>query len=335
MLIFGIKWYFNHVKFHFYLKDPISTFGNFIKHNKKNESLLKIVESWNNRIKITPNDLTITKDKRFIKDVEVSHRTDLADKYLGHFVSCCDEKHINIPNDEQIRIIDRNKSVILYCDGKKIGAVIRDAAPKNVLNHFGVKIKSTIDVHYTIRRGKSHKSEGEMVASGTRPNFLDGRPGSYAYKKKVSDPEAQRIFDIFDDDGNTLANWLYDYGKKYLPFATLSYDEFKEKVKLDNDEVIGAVFCTKNYQAVGHRDNDRSEFAVGYVYDEGTVKEGYFFYPEYGVAIELASNSIWCWLTKAVHGTAKLDLSEGGTRYTAAITLTEKTARAIEKDKNI
>ncbi|CAB4374279.1 unnamed protein product [Rhizophagus irregularis] len=294
----------------FYLKDPISAFANFIKHNKDEESLSKFVESWNNRIKITSNDLIFTKDKKFIKYVKVRHRTDLANKYLGHFVSCCDEEdHINILNDKQIRIIDRNKSVILYCDDKRIGAVIRDAAPKNVLNHFGVKIKSTIDVHYTICRGKSHKSVGDMVGYGTRPNFLDGHSGSYSYKKKASDPDTQRIF---DDDRNTLANWLYNYGKKYLPFTTLSYDEFKEKVKLDNDEVIGAVFCTKNYQAVGHKDKDRSEFAVGFVYDEET-----------------------CWSTKAVHGTAKLDLSEGGTRYTAVITLTEKTARAIEKDKNI
>lgn len=317
----------------FYLKDPISAFGNFIKHNKNNDSLLKLVESWNNKIKITPNDLILTKDIKYVKDVKVNHRADLAKKYLGDFVSCRhDEEQINILNDEQIRIIDRNQSVILYYNDTKVGAVIRDAAPINVSNHFGVKIKSTIDVHYTINRGKSHDSIGNMVGHGTRPNFFDKHPGSYAYKKKASDPEAQRIF---DNDGNTLANWLYDYGRKYLSFATLSYDDFKEKVKLDNDEVIGAVFCAKNYQAIGHRDDDRSEFAIGYVYDEGTVKDGYFFYPEYGIAIELASNSIWCWLTKAVHGTAQLDLSEGGTRYTAAITLTEKTAKAIEKDSNI
>ena len=40
---------------------------------------------------------------------------------------------------------------------------------------------------------------------------------------------------------------------------------------------------------MGHRDKDQTEFAIGYVYDKGIVKEGYFFYPEYGVAIELAS----------------------------------------------
>ncbi len=37
-------------------------------------------------------------------------------------------------------------------------------------------------------------------------------------------------------------------------------------------------------------------------------------------------------MIQAVHGTAKLDLSEGGNRYTAAITLTKKTATAIKKE---
>jgi uncharacterized protein YlbG (UPF0298 family) len=294
--------------------------------------LSKIIESWDNRIKISNESLIFTKDKNFIKNVNVSCRPDLADKYLGRFVSCDEEKQINILKDEQIRIIDKNKSVILYCNGAEIGAVIRDAAPNNVLKHFGVKIKSTIEAHPKIKRGKSHAADGIMVGHGTRPDYLNKHPGPYVYKEKALDPEEQRIF---DDDGDTLAKWLYDYGKNYLPFTTLSYDEFKEKVKLSEDEVIGAVFCTKNYQAIGHKDNDRSDFAVGYVYDEGIVKEGYFFYPEYGIAIELVSNSIWCWLTKAVHGTAKLDLSEGGTRYTAVITLTEKTAKAIEGQKNI
>ena len=78
----------------------------------------------------------------------------------------------------------------MYCDGKKVGAVIRNAAPKNILNHFGVNIKSTIDVHYAIRHKKLHESVEDIVSYGTHPNFLDGHPGSYAYKKKASDPDA-------------------------------------------------------------------------------------------------------------------------------------------------
>jgi uncharacterized GH25 family protein len=48
--------------------DPISAFGKFIKHNKNNKDLLKLVENWNKRIKITSNDLIFTKDKNFIKE---------------------------------------------------------------------------------------------------------------------------------------------------------------------------------------------------------------------------------------------------------------------------
>ena len=98
--------------------------------------------------------------------------------------------------------------------------------------------------------------------------------------------------------------------------------------------MVGAIFCAKNYEAIGHIDNDRSEWAIGFVYDEGEVNEGYFFYPEFGVAIEMTSNSIWCWKTKAVHGTAKLKLSTNSNRYTCALTLTEKTARTIERMQN-
>src|SRR6266536_505724 len=83
----------------FYLKDPISAFGNLLKKN--NENLLKLLEFWDKKIKITSKDLDFSKDKNFIKDVKVQYRTDLAEKYLGHFVSCCDEnEHINILKDE-------------------------------------------------------------------------------------------------------------------------------------------------------------------------------------------------------------------------------------------
>ena len=99
--------------------------------------------------------------------------------------------------------------------------------------------------------------------------------------------------------------------------------------------MVCAIFCAKNYEAIGHIDNNRSEWAIGFVYKKGEVNEGYFFYPEFGVVIEMTSNSIWCWLTQAVHDTAKLNLSEGSVRYTSAITLTEKTAKAIEKEAKI
>ena len=86
---------------------------------------------------------------------------------------------------------------------------------------------------------------------------------------------------------------------------------------------------------MGHRDDDRSEQALGFVYEEEVVKKGIFFYPDYDVTIEMLSNSIWYWKTNAVYGTARLNLSEGGIRYTAAIFLTERTAKSIEREKGL
>ena len=108
-----------------------------------------------------------------------------------------------------------------------------------------------------------------------------------------------------------------------------SYEEFKEKVNLGNDELIGIVFCAENYKAVGYRNNDKSEWAIGFYFDSELIEKGYFIYFEYSVAIEMTSNALWCWKTQDVYDTAELQLN-GGTRYTAAITLTNKTARAIE-----
>ena len=276
----------------------------------------------------------------------VKYQPDLAEKYLGKYVTYsagetvdhCFEKNgtINILDDmlinKKIRFIGKNQSVVFYHDSKPIGAVIRNAASQNLSEHFGIKIKNVIDTHYTLIRGSSHAASGTMVGIGFRKNPENSSIGPYAYKNKALGPEEQKII---DNDGNTLAKWLYNFGRNYLPFTALSYDEFKEKVSLEDDKIIGAVFCAKNYEAIGHTDKDRSEFAVGYVYEEGTVEEGYFFYPGYGIVIELTSNSVWCWLTKAVHGTSKLKTSDGGIRYTAAITLTERTARTIEKEKEL
>jgi hypothetical protein len=248
----------------------------------------------------------------------------LVDKYLESFVSCEDMLK------DRITIINKNHSAIFLYNNNPVGAVIRNAARANVSKHFGLKIQSVVKDHYSIKRGEKHTGIGTMVAYGTRPDFFDKRPGPYAYQNKNLGPDAQKII---DQNESTLANWLYDYGREHLPFATVSYDQFKEKVKLNDDQVIGTVFCTKNYQAVGHRDDDRSEFAIGYVYDTGIVNGRCFFYPEYSAAIELASNSIWCWKTDAVHGTAKLD-SKGEDQYTAVVTLNKATARAIEKDIN-
>jgi hypothetical protein len=268
-----------------------------------------------------------------IVEINVDHNIDLAKEYLGKHVSCQEDldKCINLSKDPRIKIINKNQSVHLIHNKNKVGAVIRDAAVKALSDHFGAKMKVTMNAHPEIQRGQSHESDGIMVGHGIRKNPTDSHTGTYVYKDKHLEPEVQRIY---DHDGNTLAKWLYDNASIHLPWTILSYEEFKKNTQLNNESIIGALFCTKNYEAVGHVDNDRSEWAIGYVHEEGTVENGYFFYPEYGIAIEMTSNSIWCWLTKSVHGTAILNDSNGN-RYTAVLTLTEKTARAIEWEKNI
>src|SRR4051794_27912945 len=104
-----------------------------------------------------------------------------------------------------------------------------------------------------------------------------------------------------------------------MSWITNSYEKFKNSVNLDEKQIIDALFCAENYEAVGHSNNDRTDWALKYVYEIGEVKEGHFFYPEFGVAIEMSSNSIWYLLTHAIHRMAKLDISSSRVRYTAAI----------------
>ena len=260
-------------------------------------------------------------NKNDIVEFVVGHKKHLAKSYLKKFVNCS-----SLLNDKEIRIIKKNQSVTLVCDGNIVGAVIRDVATKNVSDYIGAIIKATIQVYNPINRGSEHPSLGKMVAHGHRSNRTSPPTYNYLYKnQKNLDSIIQKIY---NNDGDTLYKWIFETGKHYLPIAISSYEGFKKQVNL-NDDIIGAVFCAENYEAAGHRDKDRSNWAIGYVYEEGIVSEGYFFYPEYGVAIEMTSNSMWCWLTKAVHGTARLN-SNSGTRYTTAITLTERTAISIE-----
>lgn len=314
------------MKIIFILKDFLSIFARNILKSTCEE----LKKSWTERIKVSSNDFELKVQKQ-VQIFNVEIKPDLSKKYLKKFVSCSlIDNHINLKDD--LKIINKNQSVVLMCQNVVVGAVIRDAAPKNISKHFGIKIKLTTDVHYKMKRGDSHASFGKMVGHGSRKDPIGSFYGDYAYEDKSLNPEAQKIY---EKDGNSIAKWLYENSRQYLPWSVLSYDEFKLKADLSDDEVIGALFCTKNYEATGHRDNDRTDYAIGYVYEEGTVEDGYFFYPEYGVAIEMTSNSMWCWLTKAVHGTAKLKLSNDGNRYTAVVSLSETTAKAIERKKGL
>src|SRR3954454_5095246 len=300
--------------------------------NKKDDNDSKdILKSWNERFMFSFDDLH-RHAKKDVKNFKVKHQPDLAKNYKEKFVSCSDlPEYINLLNDKNIQIIHKNRSVILLHEDNAVGAVIRDATTKEVSDYFGTIIKVTIDAHYKIKREDQHSSSGTITGHSSRSNRTNLPTYTYSYKDKNLGPNAIKIY---EEDGNILGNWLFESGKIHLPSSVSSYEKFKNKVKIEDDTIIGPVFCTKNYEAAGHTDNDRSEWAIGYVYEEGEVKDGYFFYPEYGVAIEMTSNSIWCWLPQAVHGTAKLNITELDNRYTAVITLTEKTAKSIEKKNN-
>jgi len=282
---------------------------------------VELLEDWNNRFKVSITDLQYKIERNSTSLINVSRRLDLIPNYKKQFVSFSELS-------QDLKVIKKNQSA-----DRIVGGVVRDVALRKVSNFLGNKIKSTVDKHYDIIRGKEHGSSGKLVGHGLRKDPLGSFSGSYAFKKvagKKPSPEEQRIF---DRDGDTVAKWLYNNAKTDMPWITNSYEEYKNEVNLDEKQIIGALFCAENYEAVGHSDNDRTDWALGYVYEIGEVKEGHFFYPEFGVAIEMSSNSIWYWLTQAIHGMAKLDLSGGGVRYTAAISLTEKTARAIEREK--
>ena len=47
--------------------------------------------------------------------------------------------------EKDLIIINEHQSVILKCEDKIVGAVIRDAAKENIANHFGRKMKPTVE----------------------------------------------------------------------------------------------------------------------------------------------------------------------------------------------
>ena len=307
-----------YINFYFlYFKSSIRSFSSYVRNHQKDIDLL---DSYVNKYKLAPADLAFR--NRNLNDYRVFYNEQLENDYVKKLVTSKSDL-----DGDGIRIIGENESVVLKDeDDRIVGAVIRQATSQNATKHFGAKIKVTVESHYPLRRGPEHASAaGIMAGHGSRANRTNPPTDTYAYKEDL-DPHEQRVYDT---DGNTLAKWLFEYGKHYLPYTTVSYEEFRDNLNLEEDDIIGAVFCTKNYEAVGHRDKDRSEWAIGFVYEDGPVNDGYFFYPGYGVAIKLTSNSIWCWLPQAVHGTSKLD-TELGNRYTAVLTLSEKTATAIE-----
>jgi len=185
------------MKIFVYLKDPISICARHLIETK-DEYLLEI---WQERIKITKKQLKHKGDMETLKE-NVNHCPDLAKKYLKQMVSCSSSDIcINLLKDLEIKIIRKTQSVILMCDDNAVGAVIHNAATKNVSNHFGVKIKSIVEGHPILKREDSHASSGKMVGEGYRPNRLDSGYDKYVYKPSTN-PENQKIL---CDNGITLA----------------------------------------------------------------------------------------------------------------------------------
>src|SRR5439155_13139998 len=142
----------------------MSVFSNYIHNDSNKINTTKLVQNWNNRIKISSNELTY-KAKKAMKEVKVIYNEDLAKYYRGKFVNSSD-----LLRDRNIKIIKKNQSVILICDHNSVGAVIRNAALKSVSNHFDAKIKVTVEAHHPLNRENEHASSGVMIGHGFREN---------------------------------------------------------------------------------------------------------------------------------------------------------------------
>src|SRR6266498_1364354 len=308
----------------------------FLNNHKRQESYRILLEDWNGHIKVKISELNKIKEKSaFI--VNVDFHLELGEKYERKFISALASASMSLSNDNinpsDLLVISQNKLIIFMCGDSIVGGVLRQVTLNKVVNYYSLKTKTTVEAHLKIKRGKAHAGEGTLIRYGKRKEFLGFYSGSYVYNNNSKlNLKAKKIFDY---NGDSLAKWLYDNARRDMPCITKSYEDFKKAISLGNNKIIEALFYFKNYMAMGHCDDDRSEWALGFVYEEGVVKEGIFFYPDYGVAIEMSSNSIWYWKTNAVHGTARLNLSEGGTRYTAAISLTERTAKSIKREKGL
>src|SRR6266511_3677844 len=265
----------------------------FLNNCKRQESYRILLEDWNGRIKVKISELNKIKEKSaFI--VNVDFHPELGKKYEGKFVlasaSALTSLSNNDINSSDLLVISQNKSAIFMCGDPIIRRVLRQVTLNKVANYYGLKTKTTVKAHPKIKRGKAHAGKGTLVRYGKRKEFLDSHSGSYIYNNNSKlNPEAKKIF---DSNRDSLAKWLYDNARRDMPWIIKSYEDFKKTVSLDDNEIIRALFCSKNYMTMRHHDDDRSEWALGFVYEEGVVKEGIFFYPDYDVAIEMSSNSI-------------------------------------------
>src|SRR6266511_5914307 len=265
----------------------------FLNNCKHQESYRILLEDWNSHIKVKISELNEIKEKStFI--VNVNFHPELGEKYEEKFISASASASTSLSNDDinpsDLLVISQNKLAIFIYRDLIVGGVLRQVTSNKVANYYSSKTKTTVEAHSKIKRGKAHAGEGTLVGHGKRKEFLGSHSGSYVYNNNSKlNLEAKKIF---DSNGDSLAKWLYDNARQDMPWITKSYEDFKKAVSLGDNEIIEVLFYSKNYMTMRHHDDDRSEWALGFVYEEGVVKEGIFFYPDYDVAIEMSSNSI-------------------------------------------
>ncbi len=50
---------------------------------------------------------------------------------------------------------------------------------------------------------------------------------------------------------------MYDNTRWDMSWITKSYEDFKKVILLSDNEIIGVLFYSKNYMAIGYHNNDR------------------------------------------------------------------------------
>ncbi|KAJ3152695.1 hypothetical protein HDU86_005570 [Geranomyces michiganensis] len=208
-------------------------------------------------------------------------------------------------------------------------------ADKTAAIHFQA-LKMIVHKHCAVERGKSHLSSGLMAATGIRSgspgNFAARGTARYVLKKEHRKPETERIL---TEGSSSLAKGILNDARVYHADAVLKMEQ------VANGKFSGdfPMFVTENYKAGLHVDDNKSEYAIGYATEEGALESStdadadaawIFNFPEYGVSIVMEHNFLWSWKTTRLHGTT-VGKMRRGTRYTGVLTVTNRTARAVEK----
>src|SRR6266542_1380844 len=112
----------------FYQKECVSTFLRFLNFIKNED----IIENYKKRYRMNINHLEAVSKSH--GEFYVKHKPDLAQKYLGKFVTW-----LQVEESDDFQIINKNQSVRILCNNECVGAVIRDIAKKMLWKTLAVK----------------------------------------------------------------------------------------------------------------------------------------------------------------------------------------------------